>query len=52
MDGGSNSIASYVLGGQAAAGAADFVVRGPRGKHLTTVDQTTYLPWQLTPAGA
>lgn len=51
-DGGSNSLAAYVLGGSDAVNSADFILRGARGKHLTTVDQTTYLPWMLAPKGA
>jgi hypothetical protein len=50
-DGGPNSLASYVLGGQDAVNKAQMVQRTPRGKHLVTVDQTTYLPWQLAPVG-
>jgi hypothetical protein len=46
-DGGTDSLASYVLGGQAAVRAAKLQQRRPRIKHVVTPDQATYLPWQF-----
>lgn len=45
--GGTDSLASYVLGGTNAVNAAKLLQRRPRSKHLVTADQLTYLPWQL-----
>ena len=45
--GGSNSLAAYVLGSQAAvAKASPHQINGPR--HSLQSDQTTYLPWMFS----
>lgn len=50
--GGSNSLAAHCLGAnwQSVVNRAlgsDLKQRIPRGRHITTADQMTYLPWQL-----
>lgn len=46
-EGGTDSLAAYVLGGTAKVASAQMRQRAPSAKHTLTADNLAYLPWQF-----